>query len=274
MPVAMGISIAKVEGVIAEQQTWERAEVVRSASEALHTPDEQLIGDEANLARYLNPPMQTVYPKEYAFALLGDVRGRTVLDFGCGSGANTLLLARRGANVVGVDISAELIALAQRRLALNGLPGAARFIVGSAHNLPMEADSVDVVFGIAILHHLDLEATSREVHRVLKPGGRAIFQEPVRDSRLIRALRRCVPYRQPDVSPFERPLTEREVTDFAARFRDCSVRAFCLPFVNITEALPPLRRYVHPAYRLDGALLKRAPVLKPYTGVRVLQVTK
>ena len=70
MPVAMGISIAKVEGVIAEQQTWERAEVARSASEALHTPDEQLIGDEANLARYLNPPMQTVYPKEYAFALL------------------------------------------------------------------------------------------------------------------------------------------------------------------------------------------------------------
>ena len=91
---------------------------------------------------------------------------------------------------------------------------------------------------------------------------------------MLRALRRCVPYRQPDVSPFERPLTEREVTDFAARFRDCSVRAFCLPFVNITEALPPLRRYVHPAYRLDGALLKRAPVLKPYTGVRVLQVTK
>jgi len=270
----MGIGIAKVDGMIAEQQTWERAEVARSASEAMHTPDARLIGDEANLARYLNPPMHTVYPLEYAYALLGDVRGRTVLDFGCGSGENTLLLARRCANVVGVDISADLIALARRRLALNGLPGAARFIVGSAHDLPMEAGSVDVVFGIAILHHLDLEATSREVHRVLKPGGRAIFQEPVRDSRLIRALRRCVPYRQPDVSPFERPLTEREVMSFAARFRDCSVRAFSLPFVNITQALPPLRRYIHSAYRLDGALLKRAPALKPYTGVRVLQVTK
>ena len=64
------------------------------------------------------------------------------------------------------------------------------------------------------------------------------------------------------------------MTSFAARFRDCSVRAFSLPFVNITQALPPLRRYIHSAYRLDGALLRRAPILKPYTGVRVLQVTK
>src|SRR5204862_7474750 len=139
-----------------------------------------------------NPPMHTVYPLEYAYALLGDVQGRTVLDFGCGSGSNTLLLTRRGAHVIGVDISADLIALARRRLALNGSPGTAHFIVGSAHDLPVESNSLDVVFGIAILHHLDLETTSREVHRVLKPGGRAIFQEPVRDSRLMRTLRRCV----------------------------------------------------------------------------------
>lgn len=260
--------------MIAQQQTWERAEVARSAAEAMHTPDSRLLGDEANLNRYLNPPIHTVYPLEYAYALLGDVRGRTVLDFGCGSGENTLLLAKRGAKAVGVDISADLIALARRRLAINGLPDAAQFIVGSAHDLPVGSDSVDVVFGIAILHHLDLEATSREVHRVLKRGGRAIFQEPVRDSRLIRALRRCVPYKAPDVSEFERPLTEREVNGFTARFRTCSVRAFSLPFVNLTQALPPLRRYIHSAYRIDGALLKHAPILKPYTGVRVFEVTK
>ena len=41
--------------------------------------------------------------------------------------------------------------------------------------------SVDVVFGIAILHHLDLPQAAREVWRILKPGGRAIFQEPVRN---------------------------------------------------------------------------------------------
>src|SRR5438477_5370536 len=153
----VGIGIAKVEGMIAEQQTWERAEVARSASEAMHTPDARLIGDEANLARYLNPPMHTVYPLEYAYALLGDVRGRTVLDFGCGSGENTLLLARRGAKVLGVDISADLINLARRRLAINELDGAAEFVVASAHELPIENESMDVAFGMAILHHLDLD---------------------------------------------------------------------------------------------------------------------
>jgi SAM-dependent methyltransferase len=258
---------------MATQQTWERTEVIRSASEAMHTPDWHLRDDEANIARYVDPPMETVYPLEYAYALLGDIRGRTVLDFGCGSGENTLLLAKRGAKTVGVDISADLIALARSRLAINGLPGAAQFIVGSAHN-PVESDRVDVVFGVAILHHLDLELTAREVHRVLKPGGRAIFQEPVRDSPLIRALRRCVPYKTPDVSEFERPLTEREVEGFTARFQTCSVRAFSLPFVNVTQAVPPLRRYIQFAYRIDGALLKRAPILRPYTRVRVFQVTK
>jgi hypothetical protein len=90
----------------------------------------------------------------------------------------------------------------------------------------------------------------------------------------MRALRRCVPYRAPDVSPFERPLSEREVEGFTARFRACSIRAFSMPLVSITQTLPPLRRYLHSAYRVEGALLKRAPFLKPYTGVRVFQVTK
>ena len=255
-------------------QTWETAEVSRSSFEALHTPAAQLVADEQNVARYLNPPLDTVYPLEYAYALLGDVRGRTVLDFGCGSGENTLLLARRGAKVIAVDISGDLIDLARRRLALNNLDGAADFVVGSAHDLPIESHGIDVVFGIAILHHLDLDLASREVHRVLKSGGRGIFQEPVRDSRLLRAARRCIPYHAPDVSPFERPLTTPELQRFASRFRSMSSRGFSLPFVNVTQALSPLRRFIHPAYRLDGAILRRIPALTPFAGGRVIQVHK
>ena len=47
--------------------------------------------------------------------------------------------------------------------------------------------------------------------RVLKPGGRAVFKEPVRASRLLRLARAFVPYRRSDVSPFERPLTLADV---------------------------------------------------------------
>jgi len=260
--------------MLAKMEAWETAEVSRSAFEALHTPSERLIADERNIARYLDPPLDTVYPLEYAYALLGNIRGQTVVDFGCGSGENTLVLARRGARVIGVDISPDLTELARRRLAINHVTGDVEFIVGSAHDLPIPDNHVDVVFGIAILHHLDLELASREVHRILKPGGRAIFMEPVRDSRLLRAVRRCIPYRAPDVSPFERPLTTRELRQFASRFQSMTSRGFSLPFVNLAQAVKPLRRYLHPAYHIDGAILKRIPALTHFAGGRVIEVRK
>ncbi len=157
---------------------------------------------------------------------------------------------------------------------MNGLAGAADFVVGSAHDLPVLAGTVDVVLGIAILHHLDLDASAREIHRVLKTGGRGIFKEPVRDSRIVKAVRGAIPYRAPEFSPYERPLTSAELRRFAAPFRRARTRAFSLPFVNLTQAVPPLRRYIHGAYRLDGAILKRLPGLAPFSGIRVIEVVK
>jgi SAM-dependent methyltransferase len=268
------VSERSAVNLTADKRTWENAEIARSDFEALHTPDARLRREGYHVDRYLNPPLDTVFPLEFAYAMLGDVRGRTVLDFGCGSGENALLLARRGARVVGVDISESLIRLARRRLEVNGCGADARFVVGSAHDLPVASCAIDVVFGIAILHHLDLDAASREVFRVLAPGGRAIFQEPVRDSTLLRAVRRMIPYRAPDVSPYERPLTSAELRRFAQPFTSMSVRAFSLPFVNVAQAVAPFRRYVMPAYRLDGALLRRAPALEWFSGVRVFTVTR
>ncbi|HKB09011.1 MAG TPA: class I SAM-dependent methyltransferase [Vicinamibacterales bacterium] len=259
--------------MIAAKHDWERAEVERSRYEASHAAA-SLIADEQQVSRYLDPPADSVFPLESAYGLLGDVRGLTVLDFGCGSGENSLLLARRGAHVIGVDISEHLIALARQRLAVNGLPGAARFIVGSAHDLPLAGGSVDMVVGIAILHHLDLQQASREVFRVLKDGGRAIFQEPVRDSKLLKAVRRLIPYRAPDVSPFERPLTSSELRQFASSFQTESLRAFLLPFVSVALLLSPLRRYIGKLYRIDRAMLTHVPALARLAAVRVIALSK
>ncbi|HEX6973419.1 MAG TPA: class I SAM-dependent methyltransferase [Vicinamibacterales bacterium] len=255
-------------------QTWERAEIVRSSVEATLTPDAALRVGPRQFTRYASPPPNTAYPLEYAYHLLGDVTGKRIVDFGCGSGANSVLLAGRGAHVWGVDISEDLIRLAQRRLAVSGRPGGAQFIVGSAHDLPFPDGSIDIVFGIAILHHLDLKLVSREVHRVLAPGGRAIFQEPVRNSAVVRFVRSLIPYRAPDISPYERPLTDEELRDFAAPFASVKVRAFNLPYVQAGQLLPVVKKKVDVLYRSDAALLRRFPSLEYYAGIRVIEVTK
>src|SRR3954468_18056155 len=114
---------------VTERARWERAEVERSAVEARLTPEQSLRISARNLARYDRPLADTPYPLEYSYHLLGDVRGLRIVDYGCGSGANSVLLANRGAHVYGVDISPDLVTLASRRLALHWRRSRAGFSV-------------------------------------------------------------------------------------------------------------------------------------------------
>jgi 2-polyprenyl-3-methyl-5-hydroxy-6-metoxy-1,4-benzoquinol methylase len=157
-------------------QEWEKVEAERSAKEAQHINIERLRMNKENIAKYMNPPADTPYYLEYSYYILGDVRGKTVLDFGCGTGENTMLVALRGAKVIGLDISEDLIQLAKERLKINEVEADVSFIACSTHEIDLPDESVDVVFGIAILHHLELPLVAKEVHRILKKGGRAIFK--------------------------------------------------------------------------------------------------
>ncbi len=256
-------------------QHWETAEIERSAVEARLTSDAALRVSGRTLARYARPPAETPYPLEYAYHLLGpDVAGLRIVDYGCGSGANAIHLAHRGAHVWGVDISEKLVRLAARRMTLNDRAGEAQFIVGSAHDLPFPDGTIDIVFGIAILHHLDLKLASREIRRVLRPGGRAIFQEPVRNSAAVRFVRSLIPYRAPDISPFERPLTDRELGEFAESFSSMRQRAFTLPHVQLGQVLPFMKKQVAALYRSDRAVLQLLPALSYYAGIRVIELTR
>src|SRR5689334_6601119 len=211
----------------------ESAEKTCSAANAVQSNGSLALGDEVK--RYLAPPPDTAYPLEYAFHLLGDVHGKTVLEYGCGDGINTVSLSRRGAKVIGLEISPEMLARARERMAANECDPA-MLVVGSAHALPLPDASVDVVVGISILHHLDLEIASREVRRVLKEDGRAIFLEPVRNSRLLMHVRKLFP-KYASASPFVRPLTDEEIRDFAAQ-SGYQGRTFHLILSRLANKLP------------------------------------
>jgi ubiquinone/menaquinone biosynthesis C-methylase UbiE len=226
------------------------------------------------LERYANPPADTAYALEYAFHRLGDARGMHVLDLGCGDGEFTTLVASHGARVTALDISADLLSMARVRSDLDGARGAVTPLCASIHAVPLADESVDIVFGMAVLHHVDLERAGREIHRVLKPGGRAIFKEPMRNSRTLAAVRRMIPYRQPDVSPFERPLRLQEMRAFASRFRSWHSRAFDLPFVQLLRVCGAGNDWQTRGYLYSDALLNRRPWLHWYASILVFEVTK
>ena len=252
----------------------ERAEIGRSMIEARNTDTSALYMDESTIDRYMNPRADTCYPFEYAYHLLGDMRGKSVLDFGCGSGESTVLLVRRGADVCALDISEALIEVAKRRLAVNGINGGVKFCVASAYMVPLPDESVDVVFGMGVLHHLDLRRAAREVRRVLRKGGKAIFKEPVRNSKLMGWVRGLIPYHAPDISLFERPLTDAEIEEFADGYSHYHAKAFLLPSARLAGILPLLRNYADSLYRIDGAILSKFPALAHYGMVRVVEMTK
>lgn len=206
----------------------DRAEVERSAEEARHITVEPPKRDDVE--RYLNPPSDTAFPLEYSFSLLGDVQGKTVLDFGCGAGENLIPLVERGGRVIGIDISPELIELSRQRLALAGLQ--ATLQVGSGYETGLPDGSVDVILCIALIHHLDIEQVRKEMLRILAKDGKIILQEPIRFSRMYGRLRNLLP-RRSDISEYEHPLTREEFAAITGSFKADGIRYFRLPFIPL-----------------------------------------
>jgi len=116
------------------------------------------------------------FEKEWHIPAAADfagARGLKVLEIGCGLGTDGAEFAKAGADYTGVDLTDAAIELAQKRFELFGLTG--RFEVADAENLQFPDESFDVVYSHGVLHHTpDINAAVGEVHRVLKPGGRAI----------------------------------------------------------------------------------------------------
>ena len=109
--------------------------------------------DEVLIARYAKSS-QVWFNKEYRFSRLGDLRGKRVLDVGCGLGDNTVFLAARGADVTGVDLSEKSIAVARERVARLELPLQPRFVCAPLETADLPLESFDVIWGDGFLHHV------------------------------------------------------------------------------------------------------------------------
>ncbi len=109
-----------------------------------------------------------------------DLRGKRILELGCGAAWMTRLLVEQLQPVEVVATEVDRIQH-QKNLAINDLPQV-RFSYGGAESIDAEDGSFDAVFMFKSLHHVPAEDMDRalgEIHRVLRPGGLAYFSEPV-----------------------------------------------------------------------------------------------
>ena len=156
---------------------------------------ERLENDVRYAAADVSGPLQVeMHPKSWEcwHRYVGSVEGKRVLDVGCGSGLWTVWLASRGATVVGIDVSPIGVARTLERSRAHGLEArvSAYCVDAGEIGTVVAADSIDLVLGFSVLHHLPVDICGPSLKMVLKRGGMAVFFENSAANPLYRLGRR------------------------------------------------------------------------------------
>ncbi len=228
------------------------------------------------------------YPDHYryAYSILGDLHGKSVLDMGCGSGKSCVILAKKGASVRAFDISPESIKVAILRAELNGVGGQVKVELMTAEKMNYESGCFNLVFGVGILHHVNIKIAAAEISRVMKEKGEAVFIEPIAFSPLLRRIRHSsmvrwmVPNKGKDlvITEDERQLYPNDLNDFRPYFSVVEYKPFQL-FSRLDRLIggyPVRRNYRLIAWinALDRFLLDRYPFFSRFGRWGVIHLRK
>ncbi len=234
----------------------------------------------ADLARggleWVVPPDEVLFRRDlgrslrFALRRMGDLEGKRVLELGCGSGEYTVLLARRGAVVTAIDLAHQALAVTRRRAERNRVAGRVRVARMAAEALALPDRSFDWVVGFGLLHHAQVERVAQESRRLLRPGGRGLFREPLGLNPLLEFARRRLPYPKKVRAPGDRFLREDDLAALQAAFPRYRLTPFYLlsmvtRAVGGGEGMPLLAR-------LDDLLLRRFPSLWRWCRYVVIEV--
>jgi SAM-dependent methyltransferase len=201
-------------------------------------------------------------------------RGARVLEYGCANGRISLAydsLAHETASFHGIDISDAAIRIANENVVSQGLVNCL-FTVMDAEHLTFSDNEFDLVFGRGILHHLDLNKCFPEIARVLRPGGKAIFSEPLGHNPALNFFRWTTPHLR---TVDEHPLLMRDLTLAQESFREIE----CTFFGLTTVLAVPFQKMSFGAVLMSfceqaDSLLLQLPLVKRYAWSVLLVASK
>lgn len=146
--------------------------------EEFHNNWAQLVDIQAvRVEQYFTAP--TAIECQYSLKIMGPLKGRKILDLGCGFGEASVWLALQGAKVTALDISSQMLKCVRVLAEKYGVKERIVLVKAAAEKLPLKSANFDLVFGGNILHHVDIDAAAKQIKRVLKPAGKAVFIEPL-----------------------------------------------------------------------------------------------
>jgi len=248
---------------VGEKDKLEREFYDKEAEKYLQNFDE-------NLFRYdENEPFPPRH--KFFYSLLEDVKSKHIIDCCCGWGFTSVKLAKRGALITGIDISPKTIELAKKNAEFNNVSRSINFKVMSVQDMSFNDNTFDYAVSLVRLHHLNLELAGKEIQRVLKPGGKAIFLEPRIPFRGIMAFRSLIP-KACHESPGGGSLSDKEVYKFSRNFS--THRIYYFQLLGKFMVIPFLNKFSSKMDRLDFLFINKIPALRKLCWAFVLEFTK
>ena len=164
---------------------------------------------------------------EISHQLMGNVKNKSILEVGCGSGLASLYLAKQGAKLTLLDIAPKALAFAQKAFQKEKLP--VKLVEGDAFVMPFKDNHFDIVWNSGVIEHfVDSKkvAMMKEMWRVTKPGGKLIIMAPNKWDLPFMVAKIILKLRKKWAFGWEDDMSEKEFSDLAKRAGIPQIKTF------------------------------------------------
>jgi SAM-dependent methyltransferase len=216
---------------------------------------------------YDNPTDKFPYDRDWAyFSAFSHGKDLKFLELGFGNGCLSRFFLRRGIDVYSNEISMKY------SLFLMSTNHDAKAVRSCAEILPYKDNSFDLVATFLALHHFNLDLSLEEIYRVLKPGGKAVFMEPLLNSKILYLVRQFIPVSDNEsaggggINSVE---LQRKLKAIGFRYR---IREYEL--LTRLERIPVLNKFQRTLRKIDYAILLNLPFLRHLARTTVIEIFK